>query len=827
MTWYRLTVPGGLCLIICLCAPAIHAEGPWHMSTLRCDGGGWVTGMVCHPAEKDLRYIRTDVGGAYRWSPSGNKWVSIHDWVTYDLKGLGGVDAIAIDPNNTDLVYMAVGRWSQDGGVYRSADRGKSFTRLNFPHPTAINGNDGGGGGPGKRTRGERLQINPFNSQEMLLGIIQSLGGLWKSTDGGRDWTRLDLPGLSDDAEVVTAVLYDRFKQDHFYAVVPNEGLYQTTNGGDSFTKVNCPARDIRRMEQAGDGTIYFTNEEPGNGFVYRMVDGVAVDVTHRLDTCKDDRHTWVEQKGLHGIAVNLRNPDHVVVQGTLSSVRAGYPVPMYETLDRGESWRRLEIVIRSGPAWTSLKSIWAGVEDEVEMHVMLSTVTDVVWDPHDETKLYHMDGGGVATLALRNDTLCVDQTAQGIEETVNFELRSVPLPGKEHILSGCADRGGFFHSDRIDEQPEIQLLVKDKLQSIHSVNFCWSQPTRVYFAGRDNDDRVTGTIARYCYRSDDGGITWSETGYPGSANPLSLEVSATDPDNLVIFGGGNPSVSFDGGSTWQSCIGLSDVSTDHNWLWVKFLVADPVDGGIFYAYEEGGIVKRSIDGGRSWSPVNAALPDVSIHHGGKKLVATPHVKGHLWMNFHEKGLWRSIDGGRSWSEVPGFTNEAGARVVDVGVSPDGNEYPGAVFVVGRYNGMDGLWVSLDAAATWNRVTADGVYLDFANNLEASNYEYGLVLVGGAGRGAWYLKMDGASDNVSRNHQNGPSRPEHVVGSWNLYDARGRLLQSDADLRNPYLSVRRGRADGLTVYHNTVTGREHTCIGMEGLVGGTALERRR
>jgi hypothetical protein len=55
MKRYRFMRPGAVLAPLVLCIFLTHAETPWHQSTLRSDGGGWVTGMVAHPKEKDLR----------------------------------------------------------------------------------------------------------------------------------------------------------------------------------------------------------------------------------------------------------------------------------------------------------------------------------------------------------------------------------------------------------------------------------------------------------------------------------------------------------------------------------------------------------------------------------------------------------------------------------------------------------------------------------------------------------------------------------------------------------------------------------------------------
>ena len=42
-------------------------------------GGGFVSGIIFSPVEKDLIYARTDVGGAYRWNQADKSWTAITD----------------------------------------------------------------------------------------------------------------------------------------------------------------------------------------------------------------------------------------------------------------------------------------------------------------------------------------------------------------------------------------------------------------------------------------------------------------------------------------------------------------------------------------------------------------------------------------------------------------------------------------------------------------------------------------------------------------------------------------------------------------------------
>src|SRR5690349_11747451 len=71
-------------------------------------GGGFVTGIVTHKTTGD-RYCRTDVGGAYRWDAATNKWIQLLDWLGDSQADLYGVEALALDPQNANNVYMLCG----------------------------------------------------------------------------------------------------------------------------------------------------------------------------------------------------------------------------------------------------------------------------------------------------------------------------------------------------------------------------------------------------------------------------------------------------------------------------------------------------------------------------------------------------------------------------------------------------------------------------------------------------------------------------------------------------------------------------------------------
>lgn len=104
---------------------------PYSWKGVQIVGGGFVDGIIFHPTAKDVRYARTDRGGAYRWDEATRRWQPILDLVPYVDRNLMGVASVAVDPSDPNRVYLAC-------GTYTNADPPNgAILRRSRPHVSA------------------------------------------------------------------------------------------------------------------------------------------------------------------------------------------------------------------------------------------------------------------------------------------------------------------------------------------------------------------------------------------------------------------------------------------------------------------------------------------------------------------------------------------------------------------------------------------------------------------------------------------------------------------------------------------------------------------
>jgi len=101
-----------------------------------------------------------------------------------------GIDSLALDPRDASKVYiMGGGGYNSGPAIFMaSSNQGQNFTTVQMPFST--------GGNASGRQAGEKLQVDPNNSNILFYGTANAKvnaanNGLWKSTDGGQHWNRV------------------------------------------------------------------------------------------------------------------------------------------------------------------------------------------------------------------------------------------------------------------------------------------------------------------------------------------------------------------------------------------------------------------------------------------------------------------------------------------------------------------------------------------------------------------------------------------------------------------------------------------------------------
>jgi xyloglucan-specific exo-beta-1,4-glucanase len=675
-----------------LTAPTSYATGQneYRWANVSIGGGGFVTGVYPHPQQQDLVYIRTDVGGFYRWNADDKSWIPLNDSFPLAQKTYYGGEALLFDPNNPNILYIAAGKYSQwepKGSIFKSTDRGETWTKLNID--LGMDSNDK------QRWAGKRLAVDPFNSKTIFFGSRHD--GLWQSSDAGATWRQVTSlsPTLTAGIGIV-GIVFDKQVPGLVYVNAYGDGIYQSTDTGVTWSKIEGSPKQAQRMATTSNGVLYVTHESG----VSKYVDGVWSNITPDSNPAS-----------FNALSVNPTNPDNVLVALAQST-----STKIYQTLDGGATWKKKKASIKHTVPWwdDSMFSLWTSA---------------IEFDPHVPTKVWLTDGFGIwQTENINANPVVWTNYEQGHEEVVTFALAAPPKGAV--LLSGVADVDGFYHNNGLNAYPSkrfdsISFGNRDTLD----ITYSQSDPLRVVRVGGSRwNSTYTGAT------STDGGLTWKTfSSFPPDTMPLRVAVSATNPDVfVVVVSKGQPLRTTDGGASWTKVSGLPD-GPEGPWYWSQPLVADKVDGNTFYYYKDGKVY-QSTDGGATFSLVNSSLPTSKWDWSSLKTV--PGVKNEVWLSLDWNGLFRSTDGGKTLSKLSSVER---AYLFAIGKPPTGSDNP-ALYLYGRVAGMgEGIFRSLDRGQTWTSIgSSQNPIGGEPNVMEASWQQFGLVFIGTNGRGIYY-----------------------------------------------------------------------------------------
>src|SRR4051812_25895851 len=236
--------------------------------------GGFVDGIFFDPSHQNVIYARTDIGGLFKTTDGGANWQELLDFATNTTSNAFqqlGVLSFAMDPRNTNQIYLDVGMYnSTNGWVLRSSDGGHTFSQTNLPF--FVGGNSTG------RGTGERLAVDPNAGTILFLGSNDH--GLYKSIDGAGSFSPVASFPVANAP--ITFVYFDPHSgtpgnpTQTIYAGVASTAagtnIYRSTNGGASWSALTSGPTGFMPMQAtlASDGNLYFTfsNALPPDGSI-------------------------------------------------------------------------------------------------------------------------------------------------------------------------------------------------------------------------------------------------------------------------------------------------------------------------------------------------------------------------------------------------------------------------------------------------------------------------------------------------------------------------------------------------------------------------------
>jgi len=235
---------------------------------------GRVSDIAVYEPNPSIFYVGSAHGGVWKTTNNGATFTP-----QFHQNGLMSVGDLAVSQKNPDLVWLGTGESnnrqsaSWGSGVWKSVDGGTTWTNMGLATSKAIN----------------RIVIDPENNDIVLVAATGSLWGpggergVYKTTDGGKSWKAVltgdpntganDLVIAGSDHKTLYASLYQRQRsQCCMNGGGPGSGIYKSTDGGDNWTKLTngLPTVNLGRIAidvyRASANIVYAEVQAEGGG---------------------------------------------------------------------------------------------------------------------------------------------------------------------------------------------------------------------------------------------------------------------------------------------------------------------------------------------------------------------------------------------------------------------------------------------------------------------------------------------------------------------------------------------------------------------------------
>ena len=619
--------------------------------------GGRITALAVHPSAPDIVYAGAALGGVFKSTDGGLNYTPV-----FSENFALSTGALAMDPSNPSRIWLGTGEANSSGdsyggcGVYLTEDNGQTWQHKGLEAVASIG----------------KIAVDPSNSDRVFIAAAGELfgtnpeRGLYRTTNGGDIWERVvfltDSTACIDVAldvqhpDTVYAVMWERIRRPYQRQVGGvTSGIWRSYDGGDSWTQLT---NGLPAGTDVGRGGVTVSPADPS-----RLYASFADHPGYLLGLYRSSDYgdSWQEVTYISGsfyssfgwyfgqIHADPVDPDVVYAQG----------VSMFRSSNAGASWNYV-----FSNAHVDHHTLWINPNNPAHLitghdggvDVSYSTgssctrfvdlpVTQfyaITADPSLPYRLYGgtQDNSTPRTLSGGTDDWDVIYYGDGFYTLVDPRDSDVIYAEYQWGGLGKSTNGGYswnFISDFDGDRTN------------------WMTP---YTMDPQNPDILyLGTYR--VWKTTNGGSNWNAissdlTDGPGAGNLTYGTITTIDvsPVNQqVIYVGTDDAhvqVTTNGGGVW------TDISTGLPERWVTRVTPHPDSAAVVYVslsgYKEIDYIPhllRSSNYGASWTDISANLPEAPIND----VIVDPDYPDYLYVGT-DFGVFYSWNDGQDWAAL-------------------------------------------------------------------------------------------------------------------------------------------------------------------------------
>ena len=636
------------------------------------------------PGDPSTYYFGATGGGVWKSTDGANTWSPI-----FDHDGSPSIGSIAVAVSDPNVIYVGTGEAclrgniAQGDGVWKSMDAGKSWKNVGLKDTRAIG----------------KVIVNPRNSDIVFVAALghpygaNAERGVFRSLDGGKSWEKVL---YKDENTGAVDVAFDPQNSNILFATLwetrrapwtlssggPGSGLYRSTDAGATWKKLE--EHGLPKPPYGRVGVAVAANSER----VYALIEAKEGGL-YRSD---DGGDSWELVNGSHGLLQRPWYYMHVIADPQDANTVYVADVEFFKSTDGGRNFNKVKVPHGDNHGlWIDPKNTKRMIASD-DGGVTVSLDGGKSWTREDNqptAQFYHVitdtrtpyyiygsqqDNSSVA-IASRSDDGAIDEDdwyAVGGGEAGYI----APDPRDPNIVYAGDYQGNITRFDRRTNQVQ-SIAVWPELSDARGAapldhRFQWTapivispqDPNTIYYGGervfKTTDagvhwEAISGDLTRNDkskQQPSGGAVTIDDTGTEYYDTVFSIAPSAVSK-GLIWVGtdDGLIQVTRDEGKNWNN-VTPKDLP---EWSRISLIEASPHDAGTAYVAVDrhqnddvAPYIYKTTDYGATWSKITTGIPEGSFVRAVRE---DPKKKGLLYAGT-ERGVFVSFDDGAHWRSL-------------------------------------------------------------------------------------------------------------------------------------------------------------------------------